>query len=92
VLLTAIFHEANIPNIARPGERPPQSYHVVESMLAVLGESVAAGRQLDQQPFGKLRINRRAEKPNVRMPVCKLRQSTRADRGKTPLAETAEEG
>jgi nucleoid DNA-binding protein len=59
--------------VARSGIRKREAKPVVEAMLAVLGDSVAAGRQLDLQPFGKLRINRMVEKPNGRVTVCKLR-------------------
>lgn len=48
---------------------------VVEAMLAVLGETIAEGRELNLQPLGKLRINRSEEKSNGRVIVCKLRQS-----------------
>jgi len=49
---------------------------VVEAMLAVLGETIASGRELNLQPLGKLRINRSTDKGNGRVIICKLRQST----------------
>ncbi len=51
---------------------------VVEAMLAVLGETIAEGRELNLQPLGKLRINRAEEKSNGRVIVCKIRQSLSA--------------
>ncbi|MCA0869715.1 HU family DNA-binding protein [Seohaeicola saemankumensis] len=51
---------------------------VVEAMLAVLGEAIAEGRELNLQPLGKLRINRAEEKSNGRVIVCKIRQSLSA--------------
>lgn len=49
---------------------------VIEAMLAVLGETIASGRELNLQPLGKLRINRATDKGNGRVIICKLRQST----------------
>lgn len=69
---------------------------VIEAMLAVLGETIASGRELNLQPLGKLRINRTVEKGNGRIFICKLRQSLAAanagkgsdsDTAKQPLAE-----
>ena len=72
-----------------PVEAKKDAKPVVEAMLAVLGESIADGRELNLQPFGKLRINRTVEKHNGRVTVCKLRQSTKATSDATPLAEPA---
>lgn len=51
---------------------------VVEAMLEVLGETLADGRGLNLQPFGKLKLNRTKETPNARIIVAKLRQSKAA--------------
>ena len=51
---------------------------VVEAMLAVLGEAIAEGRELNLQPLGKLRIYRAEEKSNGRVIVCKIRLSLSA--------------
>jgi Bacterial DNA-binding protein len=48
---------------------------VIEAMLAVLGETIASGRELNLQPLGKLRINRSTDKGTARIIVCKLRQN-----------------
>ncbi len=47
---------------------------VIEAMLAVLGEALSAGRGLNLEPMGKLRINRIEEKESRRIVICKLRQ------------------
>jgi DNA-binding protein len=57
-------------NIKKKDAKP-----VVEAMLAVLGETIASGRELNLQPLGKLRINRSTDKGNGRVIICKLRQS-----------------
>ena len=64
--------------VARSGIKKKDAKPVVEAMLAVLGETIASGRELNLQPLGKLRINRTEEKSNGRVIVCKLRQSSRA--------------
>lgn len=78
--------------VARSGIKKKDAKPVVEAMLAVLGESIADGRELNLQPFGKLRINRTVEKHNGRVTVCKLRQSTKTTSDATPLAEPAQDG
>ncbi|MGR3615998.1 MAG: HU family DNA-binding protein [Paracoccaceae bacterium] len=47
----------------------------VEAALAILGECIAEGRELNLPPLGKLRINRSTEHHNGRVTVCKIRQS-----------------
>ncbi|MDU9003440.1 HU family DNA-binding protein [Sedimentitalea todarodis] len=78
--------------VIRSGIKKKDAKPVVEAMLAVLGESIAEGRELNLQPFGKLRINRTVEKHNGRVTVCKLRQSTNASNDTSTLAETAQDG
>ncbi len=65
---------------------------VVEAMLAVLGETIASGRELNLQPFGKLRINRSTDKGTARIIVCKLRQNAQgADAANASDAEPAKD-
>jgi nucleoid DNA-binding protein len=61
--------------VERSGIKKKDAKPVVEAMLAVLGEAVGNGRELNLQPLGKLRINRSLERSNGRIIVCKLRQS-----------------
>ncbi|MBL4767212.1 MAG: HU family DNA-binding protein [Rhodobacteraceae bacterium] len=62
--------------VERSGIKKKDAKPTVEAVLAILGEAIASGRELNLQPFGKLRINRTEEKSNGRVIVCKLRQST----------------
>lgn len=64
--------------VVRSGIKKKDAKPVVEAMLAVLGETVASGRELNLQPLGKLRINRAETKDNGRVIICKLRQSKAA--------------
>ena len=90
--------------VARSGIKKKDAKPVVEAMLAVLGETIAHGRELNLQPLGKLRINRAVEKGNGRVIICKLRQSLSSasgpdaglgagssDPGKDTLAVAAED-
>ena len=60
--------------VARSGIKKKDAKPTVEAILAILGETIARGRELNLQPLGKLRINRSEEKSNARVIVCKLRQ------------------
>ena len=62
--------------VERSGIKKKDAKPVVEAMLAVLGETIGDGRELNMQPLGKLRINRSVERSNGRIIVCKIRQST----------------
>lgn len=64
--------------ILRAGVRKVHAKPVVEAMLAVLGEAVAAGRDLNLEPFGKLKINRSQTSENARVTVARLRQKNGA--------------
>ena len=81
--------------VAASGVKKKDAKPVVEAMLAVLGESLASGRELNLAPLGKLRINRVEDKANGRVIVCKLRQPKDTGTGpdnppNDPLAEAAE--
>lgn len=77
--------------VERSGMKKKDVKPAVEAALAVLGDAIANGRELNLQPFGKLRINRAEEKANGRVTVCKIRQSQpKPEAPKDPLAEAAE--
>ena len=74
----------------RSGMKKKDVKPVVETMLAVLGDTLSAGRELNLSPLGKLRINRSEDKDGHRIIVCKLRQKITPEPPKDPLAEAAE--
>lgn len=85
--------------VLRSGVKKKDAKPVVEAMLALLGETLAEGRELNLQPLGKLRINRSEEHANHRIVICKLRQqmgkpgddaADDAGDNADPVAETAE--
>jgi len=47
---------------------------VVEAMIAVLGEALAEGRELNLPPLGKVKQNRTKETPTARIIIAKIRQ------------------
>lgn len=67
---------------------------VVEALLAVLGEEMAKGRDLNLAPMGKLKVTRIKQMASGRIVICKLRQSDAASdaekAAKDPLADAAE--
>jgi nucleoid DNA-binding protein len=75
--------------VERSGIKKKDAKPVVEAMLAVLGETIADGRELNLAPLGKLRINRVKEANNGRVIICKLRQPkpVAKDPAAVPLAE-----
>ena len=48
---------------------------VIEAMLAVLGDTIAEGREMNLQPLGKVKYNRIKEMDNARIVILKLRQN-----------------
>lgn len=83
--------------VERSGGKKKDVKPAVEAMLAILGETLAAGREMNLQPLGKVRINRVEDKGNGRVIVCKLRQadpnaqpSGSPDDPEDPLADAAE--
>ena len=75
--------------VKRSGIKKRDAKPVVEAMLAVMGEAMAEGRELNLQPFGKLKTNRIKDTGNGRVLICRLRQGGGNDiDAKEPLAET----
>ncbi len=77
--------------VERSGVKKRDARPAVEAVLALLGETLAEGRDVNLPPLGKLRVHRIEEKENARIIVCKLRRNTEAKTAaKDPLAETAD--
>lgn len=60
--------------VLRSGVKKKDAKPVVEALLAILGETVAGGRDLNLRPFGKLRVNRSEARSNGTVHMCRLRQ------------------
>ena len=86
--------------VARSGIKKKDAKPVIEAMLDVLGEAVAAGKTLNLQPFGKITMQKQNEKASARVSVVRIRQPNARARHtapieaekvvKDPLAEAAE--
>jgi nucleoid DNA-binding protein len=60
--------------VLRSGIKKKDAKPVIEALLAILGETVASGRDLNLRPFGKLHLNRSVAKNNATVHMCRLRQ------------------
>ncbi len=81
--------------VARSGIKKKDAKPVIEAMLDVLGEAVAAGKTLNLQPFGKITMQKQNEKASARVSVVRIRQSNArqaiaSEKGAKPLARAAE--
>lgn len=68
--------------VARSGGKKKDAKPAIEATLAILGEALADGRDLNLRPFGKLKISRTEEKANGTIIACRVRQ---------PVAENPQE-
>ncbi len=76
--------------VLRSGVKKKDAKPVVEALLAILGETVASGRDLNLKPFGKLHLNRSEERSNGTVHVCRLRQPLPHGNGAQKSAEEVE--
>jgi DNA-binding protein HU-alpha len=66
--------------VERSGMKKKDVKPAVEAALAVIGEALAAGEEMNIQPLGKIMVNREKDRPNGKVIICKVRQP------KPPLA------
>ncbi|NSX55889.1 HU family DNA-binding protein [Parasulfitobacter algicola] len=60
--------------VEQSGIKKKDAKPVVETMLALLGDAIARGDELNLPPFGKLKINREKHLDNADIYICKLRR------------------
>jgi DNA-binding protein HU-alpha len=77
--------------VERSGVRMKFAKPTVEAMMAVLGEAIAEGRDLNLPPMGKIKQQRTKDAANVRVTVAKIRQSKRDGDAESNLGESGEE-
>lgn len=77
--------------VARCDVKKRDAKPAVEAALAVLGEALKAGREVNLQPMGKIKIKRSKQVGNAQISTLHLRQNnaTRSG-GKDPLAQTGD--
>lgn len=85
--------------VARSGLKKKDVKPAVEAMLAVMGQALSDGEELNLQPFGKLRVARRKDLANGQVLTIKLRRSGPSIQetaaplaGREGLAEAGEDG
>jgi DNA-binding protein HU-alpha len=82
--------------VARSGVKKKFAKPVLEAALALIGEALADGRDLNLEPLGKVRINRVRQMAKGRVTVARIRQAApRADAPDapdTPRDKDAKEG
>ena len=75
----------------RSGIKKKDAKPVIEAMLAVLGQTLAEGREMNLQPLGKVRINRAKDVQGGKVLITKIRQSNRVSKPSAdPAAKAAE--
>ena len=80
--------------VERSGIKKKDAKPVIEAMMDILGEAIAEGRELNLQPLGKIKQQRRKETDTSRVTVAKIRQSKTVfpalDNPKESVADAAE--
>ena len=64
--------------VNRSGVRKKFAKPAIEAMIDVLAEAIAEGREVNLQPFGKIKHQRTKDTSNARITVAKIRQSKTA--------------
>jgi len=60
--------------VLRSGIKKKDAKPTIETMLAVLGEALSNGEELNLHPFGKMKVTRVIDKPNATVMVTKVRR------------------
>ncbi len=65
--------------VARSGIKKRDAKPAIEAMLAILGEALADGRELNLQPLGKLKVTRLKKGGNGQIINARVRQPENAE-------------
>jgi len=60
--------------VEKSGKKKGEVKPVLEAALAVLGEAITEGKELNLPPFGKLKPHKTKETVNARVVIAKIRQ------------------
>jgi len=81
--------------VERSGEKKRFVKPILEAALAVLGEALSKGEELNLQPLGRVKVNRHRVDEDAEMLILKLRRNARslgaADQPNQDLAEEDED-
>lgn len=73
--------------VQRTGAKKKDARPVIEATLEILGEAIAEGREMNLQPFGRVKYKRSKEDASNRVVVANIRQRKEPD----PAAAAAQE-
>ena len=78
--------------VERSGIKKKDAKPAVEAALAILGEALSEGRELNLVPMGKVKVTKVETKANGQLVVCRIRQphETGQNDHKEALADTEE--
>ena len=77
--------------VARSGVKKRDAKPAIEAVLAVLGEALSEGRELNLRPMGKLKVTRMKKAGNGQIINARVRQpETDVKADFDPLAQAAE--
>ena len=77
--------------VTRTGMKKKDVKPVIEAAMALLGDAIEEGREVNFPELGKVKVNREKELSGAKVIVCKLRRVKKAGgAGPDPLAKAAE--
>jgi nucleoid DNA-binding protein len=77
--------------VARSGIKKRDAKPVIEAMLAVLGENVAQGRDINIAPMGKIKVTRMKRTTKAQVITMRLRRNeNQQQEAADPIAQAAE--
>lgn len=65
--------------VERSGEKKRHVKPIIEAALAVLGEALSSGEELNLQPLGRVKVNRHRIDEDAEMLILKLRRNTKTN-------------
>jgi len=77
--------------VAASGAKKRDVKPIVEAALAVIGDALSAGEELNLPPLGKVKINRQRKDKSGDMLVVKIKRNSGPSEAKEPLAEDGED-
>ncbi|WP_299927323.1 HU family DNA-binding protein [uncultured Pelagimonas sp.] len=77
--------------VERSGVKKRDAKPAIEAALAILGEALAEGREINMRPLGKIKVNRMKKGVNGQVINARIRQPEEGNKADPdPLAQAAE--
>ena len=89
VIVGPVMRKKELMNavVERSGVKKKDAKPVIEAMLAVLGEALADNRELNLQPFGRIKVRKERTLGNGRLMITKIRQVDATGEAKDTASE-----